>query len=120
VTGQRSNQLNYVPRLNRITETTGGGRREPAIFGSVMIARKLKNWQGTTAGKSRSQPGEGKLCLRQHPRDRRLHMDTRGIEKRDISVRDFAKRGFAKNERQLGASQNQTINVLLLPQSIDD
>ena len=24
----------------------GGGRREPAIFGSFMIARNFKNWQG--------------------------------------------------------------------------
>jgi hypothetical protein len=44
VTGQRSNQLNYVPGLNRNRRKDG-----ETNFGFTMIARNFNRWQGMAA-----------------------------------------------------------------------
>jgi hypothetical protein len=45
VTGQRSNQLNYVPGLNRNRRKDG-----ETNFSFTMIARNFNRWQGMGSG----------------------------------------------------------------------
>ena len=103
-----------------------GGRREPAIFGSVMIARNFKNWQERPPGKAGCKAaGEAPA-----PHKGLLHLlsstTTSEPSPPPHGYAWYREKGcpwsvtFAQDQRQLCSSQNQAIDALLLFHAIDD